>query len=176
MTYDFSPEQRLLLLNQYRILQLLDDDSDYWGNLATAVEFGYEMDYDGTRSVPFAEETLPRKDCLEVRKIVDMFMLMQGFFDQLEEDEREGLSEEDLVFRGFSEHQETKRWAYARFLVEEVKGIFRDVGVGPMGYGSGPPMLDRYRSMLKVWEERRGGDVTGKDLRDVLEAGELAPE
>ena len=160
--------ERLLLMNQYRILSLLDQSkADHYDKLRDALEGGYVASY---RDDLFAgmRDGLSAEQCAFVVEIMHMYDALQRSYDAL--DDKQGIEEERTKFPGFESDYELAHLGYARFVVER-EGRFGHLKSVRADFISHTPMLDRYRRMYDVW--RLAGnryDLTRDDITAMLGA------
>ena len=79
------------------------------------------------------------------------------------------IEEGDLCFPGFDGNEETKRFAYMRFLTEE-QGKWTELKKGTWNnFNSHMPMLDTYREMMERWEgSKEKHKLTADDIRRIV--------
>jgi uncharacterized protein len=163
--------QRLMLVNQYRILALLDpEQADYYNRAATVIESGYQI----TLTDPFRHlsDPMSEDDCRLVYRILTMYTTLQQSYEALED--KAGLEPSDVVFRGFDGNNEGEYLGYARFLMEQEDkyGHLKLVG---KSLNSHAPVLPGYRRMVAVWEPMQkalkvDGELTAEQIRTILDA------
>lgn len=145
-----SREQRWILSNQYRILELLDkENAEGYATAREAIENGYEDFYDEISQYIY-EDTLSKAESDEVFQIMHMFDQIEHAYDTMSL--KPDVQEYDLRFSGFDGNTETSYMAYARFLIEKADRFQRFAGRGD-NLNSHMPTLDVYRRMLRVWEK-----------------------
>jgi uncharacterized protein YfbU (UPF0304 family) len=140
--------ERLLLMNQYRILSLLDQsNADHYNKLRDALENGYVASY---RDDLFAgiRDGLSVEQCAFVLEVMNMYDALQRSYDAL--DDKQGIEEERTKFPGFESDYEIAHLGYARFVVER-EGRFSHLKSFRADFISHTPMLDQYRRMYDVW-------------------------
>jgi len=131
-----SISERLLLLNQYRILEMVDTgQKDGWRKAQMIVEHGYEEEYHSLFGC-IGESELSRARCKKVQDILDMYQAMRGANPSIE-------------FPGFDANNETAEYFYARFLVGD--GRWVDLQT-KHGLNSHVSKLPQYSRMLEVWK------------------------
>lgn len=147
-TFDLTLKERLLLANQYRILELLEPDqaAKHAGNrqiLAGAVETHYVTlldDFSNAINLDLSRE---------VMDILAMFTRLRLSFDHLGEEC--SVHEEAIAFGGFHPEIEHEMLSYARFYMKKLgrhRWLSEDAG---QGLESSVPMLKAYRKMLEEW-------------------------
>ena len=147
--------ERLLLLNQYRILAIIDpEQADFHEEKATIVAGGFEFDYDELTTELY--DPMPADDSTEVREIMEMFWHLERSYK-----ERTGSAElpYGVEFQGFDGNSEGRQFSYARFLVHE-RHLFQGLEGGRDNFNSHCPSLEGYRAMLPIWNRiRKGGEL-----------------
>ena len=144
-----SQVERWILINQYRIMEILDTErADQYARVRKVLESGYELEYNSI-SQHIGGATLGVEECREVRDILSMFVALQSSYAALIN--TSGIEEQDITFRGFDGNSETMQMSYTRFLVDQ-KQMFTDLSRAD-GFNSHVPVLDTYRRMLKEWEQ-----------------------
>jgi uncharacterized protein YfbU (UPF0304 family) len=142
-----SDIERWILINQYRMLELLDAaNGEAHASARKVLESGYEMEY-GSISQHINRDGLSVEGCREVREILSMFVALRTSHAALAD--RSGIAEEDIAFQGFDGSTETMYMSYTRFLVDQ-KGMFTNLPRGE-DFNSHVPVLDAYRRMLGAW-------------------------
>lgn len=161
--------ERLLLANQYRILEkLYPQEADDLAVRRKAIESGWELQIDGL----FRDDGLTREQCVEVIDILDMFSLLKRSYDDAQAPTK--LDEADITFKGFDGNYETEQWAYTLFLVED-EGKFTWLRRPNFDFNSHMPTLWRYRPMLAAWKAMgRPYRLTPEQIADVVAAGAAA--
>jgi uncharacterized protein YfbU (UPF0304 family) len=141
-----SRVERLLLANQYRMLEVLvPDEADAYARFREALEWGYEGEYEDIAKNVYADG-LSLDACAEVINILDMFSALKRGYERL--DDKPDVREIWVKFPGFSGNDETMQMAYARFFC--AKGRFQDLDRGD-DFNSHIPLLGAYRRMLREW-------------------------
>jgi len=150
--------ERWMLANQYRILEkLYPDEAKEYAHNREAIEYGYELEY-GHIIEHIYEQGLSEEECREVKDIMAMFSSLKASYNQLED--KSGIDEGKLAFRGFSGNDETMQMAYAQYLYQSRS--FRDLEHGD-DFNSHFPMLSSYRKMLSEWKNSENEHALSKD-------------
>ncbi|MDZ4797684.1 MAG: YfbU family protein [Bryobacteraceae bacterium] len=149
-TTTLTPAERLQLVNQYRILEALyPDEAEHYAEHREIVAEGITIRY-GELFGELSDEI----DVIEgkyVCEVLDMYKMLLGSFLALED--KQGLTEKDVRFRGFDGHSESGRLALARHF--EKLERWEDVLTGdidshtPSTIYQYPPMLERYQPMME---------------------------
>ena len=160
--------ERLLLMNQYRILSLLDQSkADHYDKLRDELENGYVASYQDDL---FAEilDGLSVEQCAFVLEVMSMYEALQRCYDAL--DDKTGIEEERTKFPGFDSDYELAHLGYARFVVEK-EGRFSHLKPSSADFISHTPMLDEYRRMTDVWKLAGNRyELTWDDITAILGA------
>ncbi len=138
--------QRLLLINQYRILEALDPEQLHSYRRARVIlEGGFAAHY---TDLPVFESllSLSQEECIEVQKILEMFEAIQEALARSEDEHLKTTS--GLTFDGFAGNDERVQMLYTEFLKRE--GGWENVGHPVKAYHP-HPSLPRYRRLLAVW-------------------------
>ena len=159
---ELTKAERLILLNQYRILEKLDpDEADACKEACDILQSGYALEY-GTL-VSHLDEDMPEAESREVRDILDMYRALKKACRELPEGT---VNPRDVGFQGFDGNGETKYFAYATFLME-TQGKWAESKEDPRN--SHWPLLPWYRKMLQSWEESASKwDLTAEDATRIL--------
>lgn len=162
--------ERLMLVNQYKILAKLDgedEDHGYYSKKAEILERGYEWYY----SDLFRNESLPKEISDETMDILDMFRQVEAYVEQLSEEERATVNAERLTFKGFDANND-RHYGFMKFIIErdDRYNEFKDRYLNSHTASS----LPNYIRMLSVYKERtRGNDhkhLSVDDLKAIQEA------
>jgi len=142
---DFTKNERLFLLNQYKILEnLYPDEAEFYSRAQRIVSDGYSFEYASLAPSINEDSGLTSDECREVVHVLQMYEQLIFSYEKLED--KGGVK--PVSFDGFSGNEETAQMSYARFLVERGRWPrFRNHDMD-----SHVPMLSSYQSMLPVWE------------------------
>lgn len=157
--------ERLILYNQFRILQHVVDDIEARDceQACEILQSGYTLEYP---SLIQMNEELPEELACEVKNILDMHRALRNSV--------QGSSETttDVSFKGFDGNEEGAHHNYALFLIE-TQGRWTESKIPDLN--SHWPLLPRYRAMLAVWQGVADKwKLTAEDLRRILDAGRTA--
>lgn len=155
-----SHSERLVLANQYAILQKIDpEQQQLWSLYQNIVENGFTSHYGDLFSA--IEDEMPIDDCREVMDILDMFRAFHNSLALMRD--KSGLDQERFRFQGFDGNNETVQWAFARFLIHDQKGwVESDTGE----LNSHRRILETYRAMLVRWRDSQ--DIWSLTQQDML--------
>ena len=163
LSMELTKLERLILANQYRILEKLDKvEADTYRQNATILESGYTRLYDGLFSG--YDEDLSLEECEEVVDVLSMYRALR--VAQRDLPNGGGATVADITFRGFDGNEESKQYAYTLFMVEDQRKWGELAGVD---LNSHAPMLDRYRPMVQRWKSvERPYELTEAELAMIL--------
>lgn len=144
-----TPVERLQLANQFKILEkLYPEDAEHYAASGEIVEHGYSIEYGDVFSNIFPEMSFG--ECEYVYDVLDMHRALIGSFNELKE--KDGLTLEDVSFKGFDGNNESKCLALAVRLQKE--GKWTETLVGELNSHS-ISTIARYPRMLEkfnpVW-------------------------
>lgn len=160
--------ERLLLMNQYRILSLLDQsNADHYDKLRDALENGYVASYQADLFAGIRDGLSVEQSAFVV-EVMSMYDALQRCYDAL--DDKTGIEEERTKFPGFDSDFELAHLGYARFVVEK-EGRFSHLKAHSADFVSHTPMVDQYRRMTDVWKLAGNRyELTRDDITAILGA------
>lgn len=146
---ELNKRDRLLLINQYKILASLNkDEADHYQELISILENGYAVFYS-----QFDEgvwDDMSQEDGQFVLNILDLYRAI--------EDVKRSTKDKQLLlhaysfFRGFDGNNETGHMSFCRFLIE-TQGKFQEQQQYLLkndNLNSHMPMIDKYSRMLDM--------------------------
>ena len=160
---DLSKKDRLILFNQYRILEKLYPDEEKDCQLAQKILLdGYELEYDGLVEMM---GDVSREVCNEVLDILQMFRSLYFSYEKL--DDKLGIDEYDVKFQGFDGNEEGQYYSYAEFFILDKR---RYEEFSNCEINSHCNKLPQYRDMLNVWRQfkRYSSDLTKEQILKTL--------
>jgi uncharacterized protein YfbU (UPF0304 family) len=154
--------ERLILRNQFRILEKLDPNSARQSQAACDIlQHGYSLEYDTLAA--FSSDDVPRATCEEVRDILDLYRALKKALKELPVG---SLTPEDATFKGFDGNEEGEHFGYAVFLIE-TQGKWGESKTSELNSHS--PMLHKYRPMVERWKKcSNKWDLTVADVTSIL--------
>ena len=170
---DLSKQDRLMLINQFRILEILDKDRDKaedHSRHATILKEGFAGEYYDVFS-GIAEE-LSREECQEVADTLLMYWELQ----RAHESARETISADEVRFPGYSgdsKDPEFRRSFYRKFFSLDSNN-FSVLARSP-DFKSSTSNVDVYRRMLTAWRDTDPINrlhLTPEQARAILNAGQ----
>ena len=159
---ELSVKDRLILSNQYRILEkLYPDEAADLANDRKAIEDGYTLNYGWLTGRLLPE--LSEERCQEVWNILEMH---RALFIYKDLKNKEGI--EAPRFQGFDGNEETALFSYCTYIIEDL-GRYKELK-GDLN--SHMPMLAVYAKMLDEWEKSPNKmKLTREDIIRVTSVG-----
>jgi uncharacterized protein YfbU (UPF0304 family) len=163
--------ERLVLLNQYRLLKLVDPTGERstYATYAEILEGGFEGEYHRIEQT-LSEPPLSETECSEAIDILEMMSVVHRVYDALHD--KSGVR--NVRYKGFAGNspEELRYLAYARFLTG-TDGRWSDLK-NHDNHNSHFPSLPGYRAMLAVWKSLPDKhDLTKEQLAKVVAAWHL---
>jgi len=144
-----SRKERLLLFNEFLILQRLDPgNEEYYKRCCKILECGFEIEYHHVYSAIW-EDVLPINKSRYVMDVLDLHWALKRSYDELRD--KNGITEADISFRGFDGNNESDLLNYAEYLQEESQRWTELLQ--NRGLNSHFPTYPRYQKMLALWEQ-----------------------
>ena len=156
---NLTAAERLILLNQYRILEKLEPDDPDHAERAEALQSGFTVFYwpDWVH-----EDEVSEQDCREVFDVLDMHRALATAARN-----DTSIKPDDVKFRGFDGNNESKHHSFVCYLVEQLGRYAELKGVE---LNSHAPMLQRYRQMVDRWNDLGSNRhrLTADDVKRIL--------
>ena len=161
---NLTAKDRLILFNQYLILERLDPDgARHYTQAREALERGYSLHYE--ESIEHFSEDFTEQECEEVRDILDMHRAVLNGYQNLRDTE---MPRQEVEIQGFDGNEETRQYSYAVFLLQD-KGLWAESRRDDLN--SHWPRLDQYRRMLQAWRASvNAWNLSEQDIRRILSA------
>lgn len=161
---ELTKVERLILANQFRILEKLDSvEASDSSEAQEILRHGFTLDYESLVS-HFSSE-VPETTCREVRDILDLYRALKKALRDLPAGT---LKPEDADFKGFDGNEEGDHYGYVLFLIE-TQGKWTESKSSDLN--SHWPMLERYRAMLDSWHQCSSKwELTAGDVSRILAA------
>ncbi|MBN1515273.1 YfbU family protein [Candidatus Sumerlaeota bacterium] len=173
---ELEKKDRLMLINQYLILEKLDPDPDnankykyYQGIL----KHGFESEYSAFLSD--IDDGLSKEDCQKVQAFLNLYRFIKNSFDAL--DDKGEITEEQIRFKGFDGTYESLHLAFARHLINE-KEYCSELRQGQedSDLNSHCTMLDYYTRMFELWcKWNHPGKMTAKQIEELVTPSATTP-
>ena len=162
---ELSKQERLILSNQYRILeQLYPKDAKTLKEHRKIVEDGYALSYEEI-STHIVDE-LNKEECTEVLDILSMHRALHQSAQALTDEPKIAIS-----FHGFDGNSETQQMAYTKFYIDELHKFAELTEIAQStDYNSHYPTLRRYRLMLYEWKGCKNiNNLSREDINRILD-------
>jgi len=147
---ELSKKERLMLINQYRILSILNPDGASSYNVRIKMlENGYSLHYD--EMISWLDDGMSQEQCQEIIDILEMYRCLWHSYKKLRD--KKGISKKDVRFPGFDAKEEERELNYAEFVMYSLKRYkeFHQRKRIP-NHDSYKVMMGQYRAMLSVWK------------------------
>lgn len=168
-----SPVQRIILINQYNILEHLDSgNAEKHRSRQDVLRNGWELEYDSIFG--HVDDGLSETECREVYDILTMYSALNRAYRSMAD--KSGIGAEDLKFEGFDGNGEGGRLGYVRYLIHETRR-WPNLAVGTDDdFNSHIDVLDKYRRMLVEWQRSVDKNRLTKDDISRIMAAQIYPE
>lgn len=170
-------KERILLANQYRILEVLcPDEADSYRERYEVVAKGFELHYSELH-VDVVRVGLTYEECEEVMDILEMFSDLKFGYDNLTDKANIDYTN-GIEFKGFYANTEGPQLVYAKFLIHQQERWQELIADRPrFDLNSHANLLGMYRRMVLVWNglkdtQRLGmpGPLSLEKIKKILEA------
>lgn len=168
-TLGLTRVERLMLVNQFRLLQVANKDDDrlreHYRRLEEIFERGYVQLYD--EAFRALNDELPPEVSEEVLSILDMHRAMLWSLGERPDPEYV----EKVKFQGFDANNEWEYLGFAKFIQQHPdRPKYEELRI----FNSHGATLPRYRKMLAEWKRMgRPTHLTRPQIDAILEAGTL---
>jgi uncharacterized protein YfbU (UPF0304 family) len=109
---DLTLKDRVLLANQYRILEkLYPSEADYYRNIVEVRESGYTFDYH--LLTEHFSPCLTAEECREIRDILEMHRMIHNALQDTTD--RSGIDPDRITFKGFDLNNEGRYFGTPSF-------------------------------------------------------------
>jgi len=144
---EITKRDRLILINQYRILASLNKaEADHYEELISILENGYTIFY--SQLEEWISDDVPEEEGRFVLEVLDLYRAIEDV-KRATKDSRL-LAHHYAYFRGFDGNNETEYMSFCRFLIEK-QGKFQEQKQYLLrndNLNSHMPMTAKYRRML----------------------------
>ncbi|WP_219702749.1 YfbU family protein [Marinomonas lutimaris] len=154
---EISKKDRVMLINQYRILALLDEnEASHYNELIQILENGYSKFY--SLIDQWVSDDMPEEEGELVLNILTLYRAIDSVKSKFKSEEV--TQNPYSIFPGFDGNNETEYMSFARFLVKE-QGKFREQErylKDNDDMNSHSPMVNKYKRMIEksknidIWE------------------------
>lgn len=151
-----SKKDRIILINQYKTLAVLDkDNSDHYEELIGILENGYEIFY--SMIDQWISDDMPTEEGKFVLNILDLYRAIENVKRSSKHPDL--LNHNYSIFKGFDGNNETAYMGFCHFLIEK-QGKFQEQQqylIKNDNLNSHMPMIGKYKRML----------LAAKDVADI---------
>lgn len=169
MTINFNPTERLILINQFKILSKLESESsNYYNELIQILENGYVIFYGQINQWISTEMSVEHSRF--VLDILDVYRRLEDL--KRRTSDKNLLQHPYSIFRGFDGNEESEYMAFTRFLIEE-QGKFNEQKKYLLEndhLNSHMPMIDKYRRMIQKANDVENWMLSIEDGIRILDA------
>lgn len=150
---ELRPAEKLIILMLTEIYDHLGIQGETDTNfLRSAIFGGHNWALDWQLPGITQTDTVPNEVVSETVNILDMFDVLEGSFEALSPEDRVGIEDWVVQFRGFDGNNETTHMSVAQFLVEKMDRFAR---FSDRDFNSHAPTLGRALRMYEVYEPLR---------------------
>ena len=165
---DISNKDRVLLINQLRILKILDsNNADSYDATIDLLTSGFKIFYSDIE--PFLSDDMPES---EGRLVLDVLSLYRMVDHHIHKNPGSKVAEHLYArFDGFDGNYEGQHLAFTEFLIN-TQGKFRERVIDwNEDFNSHSPCLGKYRSMIAAWENvEKKYDLSEEQVLAILDA------
>ncbi|MCU6618544.1 YfbU family protein [Achromobacter mucicolens] len=145
---EISQRDRLMLINQYKILASLNkDEADHYNELISILENGYKVFY--SQLDEWISDEMPEEQGRFVLDVLDLYRAIEDIKRATKDDRL--LGHRYSFFPGFDGNNETAHMGFCRFLIE-TQGKFQEQKQYLLkndNLNSHMPMIEKYIRMLE---------------------------
>jgi uncharacterized protein YfbU (UPF0304 family) len=165
-----SKKDRLMLINQYRILEELDNNnSRHYANYIEILEHGYEIFY--SDMIEWVFDEMPEAEGLLVLDVLSIYREIENY-------KRENPDDDEIInhtwgyFEGFDGNNEPAYHNFTLFLIDKYDRFTEQNEYRNLtdSFNSHSPRLDKYRGMIDKWNELNKDLSTRDNILAILEA------
>ncbi|EJF33735.1 hypothetical protein JC2156_05490 [Weissella koreensis KCTC 3621] len=131
MEFNFTDEQRVLLINQFEIMSKLaqlngdKDESKHYSVAANGLVMGYgDWSFEDTHLQNSIDENMSETDKRFVLEVMNMYRDIYATYNELDPIDRQNVPDSKLRFIGFDGHEDT--YGFYSFITRDL-GRFSDV-------------------------------------------------
>ncbi|QZA81090.1 YfbU family protein [Deefgea piscis] len=149
---EISKKDRLILINQYRILAKLDnEDAEFYNEAIDILENGYAIFYN--QIIGGISDEMSEIDGKFVLNILDLYRAIEDLKRTTKDHEL--INHRYSIFPGFDGNNETEHMSFCRFLIQKQNKFIeqQQYMVKNDNLNSHIPMIDKYTRMLEKSKE-----------------------
>ncbi|PKK88450.1 MAG: hypothetical protein CVV64_18805 [Candidatus Wallbacteria bacterium HGW-Wallbacteria-1] len=169
---ELSKKDRLLLINQYKILRVLEPESaDHYDELISILENGFKIFYSMLEES--ISEDISEDECRLVLDILSIYRFIEDY-KYCHPEDNEIIKHGNSIFRGFDGNHETNMLVFARFLID-MQGKFSEQIKNKnqiSNFNSPECKVKEYENVIKIWKSEFEGKPLCKreEILRILEA------
>ena len=158
--------ERQILSNQFRILEKLEEDKDYYRTKAEILENGYTGRYGEVFLVN--RDEIPFEVCKETSDILNMYRRINYAISSLSDEDKEEMELEKIKFEGFDGNNDS-HYHYMEYMVENLN-LWQEHKDNYLNSHSVFP-IEKYRTLLeyqnRALEDKM--DLSKEDIERMIE-------
>ncbi|MEC2274728.1 YfbU family protein [Bacillus subtilis] len=155
MTLKFTKEQRAILINQMEILKRVDpQNSDEYEKNIDILYNGFSYFY--SEVCGEIEDEFPEIITRQVFDILNMYRTLYFSYQNLTEEEKDEISERDVLFQGFDGNEEPYHYSFVNYVVKRA-GLYSEMRdlleEGKIELNSHRNRISYYNELLSRWSQ-----------------------
>jgi hypothetical protein len=168
---DFDKKDRIILINQFKILERLDPDGDTdYSEMIEILSNGYSIFYGDINRI-VEEEEVSTNDCRFVLDVLDLYRVIERFKES--DEDTTDIEEHSLgTFRGFDGNNESEYLSFTRFLIQTQGKFQEQLPYEEDNFNSHNLTIHNYRPMIEKWRSlEQPRELSKENIIEILEAG-----
>lgn len=152
---DLTKKDRLLLYNQLEILKYLNpDDCDTYELEQKILVDGYKHNYN--ELIEGFSDELDESVSKYVFDVFQMYRSLNNSYLKLSKEDKLEIDIYDIKFQGYDGNEEVNHYAYAKFVLEDLKRYAEIYDNGNVEFNSHTNKLSDYSRMIQIWKSISG--------------------
>ena len=168
---ELSKKDRVILINQYRMLSHLDpENSRNYEEIIEVLQNGYAIFYSMVNE--WVSDEMSIDEGHFVIEILNIYRQIEGY-KQKNPDDKEVIEHPYSIFAGFDGNEEGKYFGFARFLIEKQDKFGEQTPYWSKTdkLNSHAPMVNKYERMIAKWKGTGSGyDFNRERILEILKA------
>lgn len=162
---NISDVERLILINQFTILEEKNPQDSYYRQGREILESGYKVLY--TEITNTLSKEMSEEDGEFVIDVLQMYRTLHDSYNNLED--KKDLKESDVVFKGFDGNEEGNHYSFAKYFVQDFKRFSEFENAS---FNSHSNKIPKYQRMLIEWRklDRYDYDLTVEEINNIINA------
>lgn len=160
---NISEVERLILINQFTILEEKNPQDSYYRQGREILESGYKVLYNEITQILSKE--MSEEDGDFVIDVLQMYRTLHDSYNNL--GDKKDLKESDVMFKGFDGNEEGKHYSFAQYFVKDYK---RFSEFEKVSFNSHTNKIPKYQRMLIEWRklDRFECDLTVEEINNII--------